>query len=1420
MADLSATGPVWSFKTAGTAPPPTTCTDPSATNFNGPLPCTYPPAPKGTIVLRAADVTPANINGNWQETPDSTAAGGEALWNPDGGLGKIAPAKAQPDNYFEATFTAPANTPFHLWVRMRAENNSLSNDSIHLQFNDSVTAAKAATMQIGTTSSAEVVLQNGPSGPAPHGWGWSDNGWGSPGPNIYFQNDGTHTVRVQQREDGPFVDEIVLSTDAFLTSAPGPRADDTTILPPSNSPSGGGPPPPPASDVVLWAGNVATADVHGNWQAVSDSTAAGSVALWNPDAGAAKIAPALAGPLSYFETTFTAVPGVAYHLWLRMRAQNDSGSNDSVHMQFTDSVTCGTSTPIMRIATNGSGEFVLQQGSGGPIGHGWGWTDNGWGAPGSNVCFVSNANTGDTHTIRIQQREDGPFIDQIVLSPGKYLTARPGLTRDDATILPATTAPPPPSLPAPWVDQDVGAFGAAGSASYASPTFTVNGAGAGITGTADAFHFVYRSLTGDGVIQARIASLANSGSSGAAGLMVRGALTAGAPHASMLVTPSNGVVFDRRTSDGGASSTTSGSGAAAPRWVKVTRVGSTLTGDESADGSNWTTVGSDTVPMGATVYVGLVATSGSTSQLATATIDSVTMPSLPPPPPSNGTIVMWASQVSSANIHGAWQTIADTTAAGGTALQNPDAGGAKIAPALANPPNDFESYFTASKNTPYHLWVRLRAQNDSLSNDSIHVQFSDSVACGGGATAQIGTTSSAEVVLQNGPSGPPVHGWGWSENGWGSLGPNICFAADGTHTVRIQQREDGAIVDQIVLSPDTYLTAPPGPRQNDATILGASPIPPPPPPPPPPTVSPGTIVLWTSQVAATDVHGAWQSIADTTAAGNSALQNPDAGRAKVAPALASPASYFEARFTAAATTPYHLWVRLRAQNDSLSNDSVHVQFGDSIACGGAATAQIGTTSSAEVVLQDGSSGAPVHGWGWSENGWGSLGPNICFANAGTHTVRVQQREDGAIVDQIVLSPDTFLSTSPGARRDDAVILPAQGAAGPSSSVTIVRQPFLQQMTSTSAVVVWAARESRPAAVQVTTGAATATTYNATATFFPASVTGMPFDYYQYQARIDRLSPSTSYAYGLVMNGADVTSCTDRFTTAPATGTGAVTFIAFGDSGVGSPEQAALAGAMTADNFDIALHMGDVAYGSNDGLGVPNYQQYQSWFFDVYQNWLRSHAVFPAIGNHDDAAAQAKPYLDVFVLPEGGASAAFPDDAERFYSFDYGPVHFVALDTQTAFLDPARRQAQLDWLTADLSATTQPWKIVFFHRPPFSSGTEHGSDLDIRSVFGPVFEQYGVQLVLNGHDHDYERTVPIHANGDAGGPTTYIVSGGGGAPLYAVNSSSWDAFERSAHHYVKVTVADGCQLSLQAVQADGSILDADSVNQCTATTTTQ
>ncbi len=273
-------------------------------------------------------------------------------------------------------------------------------------------------------------------------------------------------------------------------------------------------------------------------------------------------------------------------------------------------------------------------------------------------------------------------------------------------------------------------------------------------------------------------------------------------------------------------------------------------------------------------------------------------------------------------------------------------------------------------------------------------------------------------------------------------------------------------------------------------------------------------------------------------------------------------------------------------------------------------------------------------------------------------------------------------------------------------------------------------------------------------------------------------------------------------------------MAFGDSGTGSTAQRTIADLIGGDKFDLALHTGDIAYGNTGGTGDASYTTYQSWFFDVYESWLGRHAFFPSEGNHDSRPSNGNgaAYLDLFSLPRNGASASYPDHAERYYSFDYGPVHFVALDTEFAFQDVSRRAEQVAWLDADLSGTSQPWKVVYFHRSPYSAGGEHGSDTDVRAAFGPVFERDGVQLVLSAHEHIYERSKPWR-EGTSGSKVTYIVTGGGGGPLYPAGTDVWTAYSASRHHYIRAT-ADTCTLAVEAVGLSGAVFDGTTLSRCT------
>jgi len=178
----------------------------------------------------------------------------------------------------------------------------------------------------------------------------------------------------------------------------------------------------------------------------------------------------------------------------------------------------------------------------------------------------------------------------------------------------------------PWVSADVGTVAIAGSGYDSSGTFTINGEGSNISGTADQFHYIYRGLGGDGTIIARVASQQNTSTSAKAGIMIRESTDTGAAHAMMVATPAGTTVFGYRSATAGSTTTSSSSGHAVPVWLKLVRHGSTITGYYSTNGTTWTQQSSATVTLaGSTALVGLAVTSTNTSTLSTATFDNLSL---------------------------------------------------------------------------------------------------------------------------------------------------------------------------------------------------------------------------------------------------------------------------------------------------------------------------------------------------------------------------------------------------------------------------------------------------------------------------------------------------------------------------------------------------------------------------------------------------------------------------------------------------------------------------------------------------------------------------------------------------------------------------------------------------------------------------
>jgi hypothetical protein len=389
----------------------------------------------------------------------------------------------------------------------------------------------------------------------------------------------------------------------------------------------------------------------------------------------------------------------------------------------------------------------------------------------------------------------------------------------------------------------------------------------------------------------------------------------------------------------------------------------------------------------------------------------LTRTSLAAAPPD---VVLYASDVTT--IRGAWTRTSSTTGAGGQRMTSTEAGWSATSAPFATPQNYFEATFSAEANTPYHVWLRLRAASNSKASDSVWVQFSDALNTTGTPVWRTGSSSGLAVNLEA-CSGCGVAGWGWSDGAWWTGNYSVVkFATRGTRTIRVQTREDGVQVDQIILSAGTYFNAGPGGATNDSTIV----------PKPSATTSPvaSEVVLYAG--GATRRSGNWALETDATAAYGKRQGSTDYGWAATTAPLAAPADFIEWTFNAVAGTRYHTWLRLRAANNSLKNDSVWLQFSDSVNKTGVATYRIGGVSGLPIALEP-CSGCAVSGWGWQSRGWWVADTgDVYFPTTGAKTLRIQTREDGVAIDQIVLSPVRFASTPPGLPRDDTTLVKLDG----------------------------------------------------------------------------------------------------------------------------------------------------------------------------------------------------------------------------------------------------------------------------------------------------------------------------------------------------------------------------------------------------------
>ncbi len=345
--------------------------------------------------------------------------------------------------------------------------------------------------------------------------------------------------------------------------------------------------------------------------------------------------------------------------------------------------------------------------------------------------------------------------------------------------------------------------------------------------------------------------------------------------------------------------------------------------------------------------------------------------------------------------------------------------------------------------------------------------------------------------------------------------------------------------------------------------------------------------------------------------------------------------------------------------------------------------------------------------------------------------------------------------------------------GLDATPSLHRGPYIQIVTPTSAVIKWKTDVPTDSRVR----------YGTTAGELLSSVDD-PALSVEHEVTVTGLSPSSTYYYLIGTSTATLGGNTSShfFKTHPLQSTpAAVRIWAIGDAGTTTADQQRVRDAYAAysatQKADVWLMLGDNAYWEGREM------DYQEGIFKIYGDQLRNTELWPAPGNHDyysgaSAATNTGPYYNVFALPKLAQAGGVASNTEAYYSFDHGKVHFVCIDS-----DGSPRNlsgAMYTWLANDLAyaRANSEWVIVYFHHPPYTKGT-HNSDteaqlIEMRTNFVPLLEQYGVDLVLCGHSHNYERSylidnhlglsttfdpLPMKLDGGSGSSTPYVKPGG-------------------------------------------------------------
>jgi len=328
------------------------------------------------------------------------------------------------------------------------------------------------------------------------------------------------------------------------------------------------------------------------------------------------------------------------------------------------------------------------------------------------------------------------------------------------------------------------------------------------------------------------------------------------------------------------------------------------------------------------------------------------------------------------------------------------------------------------------------------------------------------------------------------------------------------------------------------------------------------------------------------------------------------------------------------------------------------------------------------------------------------------------------------------------------------------SQSITRGPYLQKGTTTSVVVKWRTDSNDSSIIEYGINESYSSTFGETT---PKT---------EHELEITGLSPNTKYHYRIGSSGSLVSGSADLyFKTHPAVGTSqAYTFWVLGDCGSANTDAENIRDAyysyIGSNETDALLFLGDNAY-------IDGYDsEYQAAVFDMYDAKLKNSIAWSCLGNHE-GEYNGPVYYDIFTFPTNGESGGVQSNTESYYSFDYGNIHFIVLNSFDE--NRAVGSTMYNWVENDIQSTEQKWIVAFWHHPPYSKGS-HDSDnggnntsgfdielIQMRENFLPMLEDNGIDLVLAGHSHSYERSYLINKHyglSDSFHPTDNIIGGTG------------------------------------------------------------